>query len=133
MSRVHNFFQLWTNVRLFRVLKRERVNWPEKKSFRRANWNQKSTRTYAADCTSSFMLVKPIILSHSNAPPTGHLNLAASTRPSPLWPCSRRGGHKGESFSKDAARCLCQYHGQVFSPDAKRSSKPTCLLYPSSN
>ena len=38
--------------------------------------------------------VKPVILSHSNAPPTGqwgHLDdRAASSRPSPLWPCSHR-------------------------------------------
>ena len=38
-----------------------------------------------------------------------------------------------ESSSKDATRGPCQYHDQVFSSDAKRSCKPTCLTDLSSN
>ena len=59
--------------------------------------------------------VKPVILIHSNELPTGHLDdPAATSRPSPLWPCSHR---------------LLLQRRHLSQWEANRSSKQTYLSY----
>ena len=85
--------------------------------------------SFRVSCTSSFMLVKPWIISNSNEPPTGHLDVpAVSSRPS----CISSATMQPPSPPPKTPRGVLVNTMVRCSLDDKRSCKRTCLSYLSS-